>query len=55
MFGKAVQPAPLGLCVLWLKTVFEVVQSRGFAAGVVRWRFDVCPEFYLDLCIEVYQ
>ena len=55
MFGKAVQPAPLGLCVLWLKTVLEVVQSTGFDAEAVRWRFDECPEFYLDLCIEVYQ
>jgi len=35
-----VKPAPLGLCVLWLKTVFEVVQSTGFDAGVVRWRFE---------------
>ncbi|NDH44038.1 MAG: hypothetical protein EBX62_09465, partial [Betaproteobacteria bacterium] len=45
-FSKAVQ-TPLGLCVSWLKAVFEVVQSRGFDAEAVRWRFDECPEFYL--------
>jgi len=28
---------------LWLKTVFEVVQSTGFDAGAVRWRFEILP------------